>query len=131
MKQTSSLTRRLAAAQEKHAAAILHSPFAAVRYTLFTEDVDWLAGLAVPGLLPELVGRYFKGATILYGDGLWQGTIERAACIIIIGTHADLQRVFDLAGDIRVKRGQSTVLVTWEPVLQFVVDEHAVNQSAL
>ena len=108
MKQTSTLTRSLAAAQEHHVAQT------AVTYRLYTEDV--------PGLV-DLTKRYFKGASFFYGQGLSDGQIEAARIIEIVGTLADLQRIVDLAGDIRVTNHQSTVLVTWTRSTSFVVAE--------
>lgn len=79
----------------------------------------------------ELVTRYFEGATITYGAGVWQGNEETAAVIEILGTVADRQRIFDLAGDIRVVNQQTSVIVTWSPVSRFDVTEAAINQGAL
>ena len=108
MEQTSTLTRNLATAQETHAAAT------AVVYRLYTEDL--------PGLV-DLTKRYFDYASFFYAQGLDNGTVEAARIIEIVGTLADLQRVVDLAGDIRVTNGQSTVLVTWTRSASFVIAE--------
>ena len=98
MKQTSTLTRNLSTAQETHAV------ITTATYRLYTEDK--------PGLI-DLVKRYFQGATFFYGVGLYDGQIEASRVIEIVGTLADLQKIVDLAGDIRVVNAQSSVLVTW------------------
>ena len=72
-------------------------------FTIYTEKKD---------NLPELVGRYFTGATILYGVGLWEGKQEECALIQIIGSPADLQSIIFLAGDIRHLNSQNVVKVT-------------------
>ena len=79
----------------------------AIVYRLYTEDA--------PGLL-VLISRYFSGATILYGSGLWMGKVEAGAVIEILATSNDLQSIIHLAGDIKTQNHQSSVLVTWAPV---------------
>ena len=85
----------------------------AIVYRLYTEA-------AQPGLL-VLISRYFSGATILYGSGLWLGKVEAGAVIEILATSNDLQSIIHLAGDIKVQNHQSSVLVTWAPVSQLDV----------
>ena len=99
MNQSSALTQSLAESQERHAHTTV------VTYTVYTESKPNLS---------RLIARYFPGATIHYGLGLWQEQTEPSATISIVGTFADLQRIADLAGDIRVVNEQSTVLVTWQ-----------------
>jgi|ERR1035437_6405838 hypothetical protein len=82
---------------------------AAVLYRLYTEDVHR------PKLL-TLISRYFSGATLFYGSGLWMDTVEAGTVIEIVATAADLQPIIHLAGDIKVQNHQSSVLVTWAPV---------------
>lgn len=117
MKQTSDLTRRLTLAQEQHA------NHEATAFYLYTED---------RGNLAELTARYFSGATIFHADGIWtppansnglpQPTVRESAAVIgIIGTRDDLQRIFDLAGDIRTANTQTSVLVTWQNVRRYDV----------
>lgn len=88
----------------------------AVAYRIYTEDADSLRESLV-----RLVTRYFEGATITYGDGVWQGHTERAAVVDIIGTTDDMQAVASLAGDIRFVHGQSAMLVTWTAVSQLLL----------
>lgn len=88
----------------------------AVAYRLFTEGAESLRES-----LLDLIERYFEGATITYGVGLWQGVTEVSAIVDIIGTSDDLQAIASLAGDIRFVHGQSTVLVTWAPVNQLLI----------
>ena len=95
------LTRTLADAQERHAQET------AIVYRLYTEDK--------PGLV-DLVKRYVPGATLFYGIGLYDGHVEAARVIEIVGTLADLQSIVHLAGDIRVTNAQTSVLVTWARV---------------
>lgn len=68
-----------------------------------------------PGL-SELVMRYFAGATIYDGIGIWADGRELASIIEIVGVRSDLQRIADLAGDIKTVNHQSSVLVTWHAV---------------
>jgi hypothetical protein len=79
----------------------------AIVYRLYTEDSRNLA---------ELISRYFAGATIVYGTGLWMGVVEIGAVIEIVATKNDLQDIVSLAGDIKIVNHQSSVLVTWAPV---------------
>lgn len=76
-------------------------------YRLYTEDKVGLV---------QLISRYFAGASILDAIGVWQGGTELARIIEIVGVRADLQRIVDLAGDIKVANHQTSVLVTWAPV---------------
>jgi hypothetical protein len=87
-------------------------------YRVYTEDV--------PGVdLTPIVKRYFDGATILRGVGLdarTQVKDEPAIVIEVITSHADgLQRVVNLAGDIRQLNSQISVLVTRQAVTTFEV----------
>jgi hypothetical protein len=95
-------------------------PLTTVAYRLFTEDAD-----ALRDSLVKLVSRYFEGATITYGIGLWQGVTERAAVIDIIGNANDLQAIVNLAGDIRFVHGQTAVLVTWHSLNTLTVTADA------
>ena len=94
----------------------------AILFSLYTEDKPHLA---------RLVSRYFDGATIYPAEGVWQREREHAAVIQILGTFADLQRIFDLAGDIRVVNDQQSVIVTWQTVSRFDVTAEAINHAAL
>lgn len=78
-----------------------------VVYNLYTENFP---------NLPDLVTRYFDGATIYDGLGVWQGTQEQSAVIEIIGHRDDLQAVTHLAGDIKHVNKQQSVIVTWHRV---------------
>lgn len=93
-----------------------------VRYRIYTEDRRGLS---------TLVARYFDGATILQGLGLWCGETEGSAVIEILGTRADLQNIVHLAGDIRFTNEQSSVIVTWEPISRLDITEQALNIGAL
>lgn len=96
-----SIRERLAREQENRAHRVT------VVYRLYTEYK--------PGI-PALVSRYFTGATILDAIGLWDGSTELACVIEIVGTHADLQAIAHLVGDIKVRNNQSSVLVTRQRV---------------
>lgn len=95
-----------------------------VTYRLYTEEKD---------NLDLLTGRYFAGYTKLYGIGAYQGIKEPCIVIEIIGTPADLQKIVNLAGDIRVVNEQESVLVTWSEVSRLDVTASLVNacQSAI
>ena len=115
MKQSSWLTRKLANAQEsfsarKHASPAVVSP--SVEYRLYTEFA--------PNLL-ELTSRYFKGATLYFGTGLWEGNTESSGVIEIVATEEDLQSVVFLAGDIKAVNNQQAVLVTYARVTAVTV----------
>jgi hypothetical protein len=109
MKQTSSLTRKLAKAQDRLYVdfPVTPKPNQAVVYRLYTEDL---------GNLTELASRYFSGFTLLFGNGVWQGVGESSVVIEVIGTTADLEQIAYLAEDIRRENNQSSVLVTWANV---------------
>lgn len=110
MKQTSSLTRKLTAAQERNAESTVnaHANLAVV-YRLYTED-------NTDAIWAEIIQRYFKGYTLFRGTGVYQGVREQGVAIEIIGSAADLQSIVHLAGDIRQVNNQSSVLVTWNNV---------------
>lgn len=109
--QSSTLVRNLSDAQEQHAAP--HPDITtAIVYRLYTEDRFNLG---------SLTARYFPGATLFFGDGLWKGEYEKSATIEIIGTIADYQSVVFLAGDIKTCNDQSAVLITKHRVDTFAV----------
>jgi hypothetical protein len=112
MKQSSSLTRKLTAAQDRPLGLPPILPNQAIVYRLYTEDTGTKGQLSVVGL----VSRYFKGATFLFGKGLWNSVLEQSLVIEIIGSAADLQSIVHLAGDIRQVNSQFSVLVTWNNV---------------
>lgn len=89
-----------------------------ILYRLYTEDV---------GDVAAIVARYFPAATLFQGLGLWQGAHELAVVVEIIGTRNDLQRIANLAGDIRIINRQSCVIVTWSPVARLDITEETVN----
>ena len=74
--------------------------------------------------LSALTARYFDRATFTYGGGLWQGQTEPSAVIEVVTDDSlvSLQKVVNLAGDIRVANAQSAVLMTWHAVSSFLVD---------
>lgn len=75
----------------------------------------------------SLIGRYFDGATLYYGTGLdarTQADAEDALVIEIVSSKSDaLQRVLDLAGDIRALGQQVSVLVGVQDVRTFEVTD--------
>lgn len=75
--------------------------------------------------LLAIVGRYFNGATIYFGTGLdarTQADSEPAIVVEIVTSAVDsLQRIADLAGDLRVVGQQISVLVTRQTVDTFEV----------
>lgn len=88
-------------------------------YRVYTEDK------ASDETLSAMVARYFPGATIYRGIGLdsrTQDAAEHAVIIEIVTSEANaLQRILDLAGDIRVRFEQISVLVTQQAVTTFEV----------
>lgn len=116
MKQDSSITKAMTAAQETHAADIrTPRPTQAVVYRLYTEEY---------GNLRDLTLRYFDGFTFFPTIGYYQGIREVGMVIEIIGTSDDLQKVVHLAGDIREVNNQTSVLVTWGAVNLLNVNAH-------
>lgn len=121
--QLSALTRSLANAQERHArnadAPAFNTP--KTLYRLYTEYVLSRAKVAA------IVGRYYAGATIYRGLGLdarTQDTSEEALIIEIVSSLPDaLQRVVNLAGDLRHAGNQISVLVTVQDVRTFEITE--------
>ena len=114
-------SRELAHAQES--AATLQTAHPQRTYRLYTETK--------PNLL-ELVSRYFPGATLIPAIGLWTGKTEDSAVIEIVATAStsDLQKVVNLAGDIRHMNAQSAVLVTWHDVNSLMVESAEVAYHA-
>ncbi len=90
------------------------APISAVVFRIYTEDFP---------NLQDLVSRYFGGFTIFPTTGVWAGFTENSTVIEIIGTHADLQTIVHLAGDIRIVNNQTAVLVTWNPTSSLLVTE--------
>jgi hypothetical protein len=97
-------------------------------YRLYTEDVNRVATIA-------LVKRYFDGATLTYSIGLdvrTQANDENAVTIEIVTSKDDaLQRVLNLAGDIRERNQQISVLITRETVTTFEVTERTISHGEL
>src|SRR5712692_7554561 len=109
MKQASQLTQVLSLAQETAARSLWPED---VLFTLYTEDRP---------NIQTYVSRYFSGATLVNAVGLYQGQTELAKVVYIVGTLADLQKAFDLAGDIREVNGQQSVLLTWQRIEAYSV----------
>lgn len=88
-------------------------------YRIYTEDAHH------PNDRNDIIKRYFDGATVYWGVGLdarTQGGAEAALIIEVVSSAADaLQRIADLAGDLRVAGKQISVLVTRQTVDTFEV----------
>ncbi len=97
-------------------------------YRLYTQDINRNATL-------DIVRRYFEGATILYGVGLdsrTQSADENAVVFEIVTSKPDaFQRIADLAGDIRVRNNQISVLVTQHNVTTFEVTERTATHGEM
>lgn len=126
MNQESSLTRKLSQAQVDHAAAKAsrHTDTQSILYRIYTEGSD-----ALRDRLRIYTSRYFDGATFTFGVGLYKGETEESATIEIFATARDRQRVFDLAGDIRVVNSQKVIIVTWQLVSRFDITEESINRA--
>ncbi len=118
MKQTSSLTRNLAASQEHAAYRNGQRNTAGVAYRLYLGLPPGDADL--PPIAP-IITRYFRGATLSESRGIWEGVVEDATAIDILATYGDLQKIVSLAGDLRHVYGQDAVLVTWAPTASLLV----------
>lgn len=107
------LTANLALAQENAArnrgTVERDNTTSRVLFSIFTEDIN-------RPLLVALVRRYFQGATITYGYGIFESKVEASARIDIIARLDALQEVTYLAGDIKQQNGQSVVLVSWQRI---------------
>lgn len=107
-------SRKLATAQEEHAANRQNV------YTLYTE--------AVPDLnLKDIIGRYFSGYTVSSAIGVYEGQTEPTTVITIVAPLSDMQKVVDLAGDIRVAGKQHTVLMTWGRIGRLDISEATIR----
>lgn len=97
-------------------------------YRLYTEDINRTYTIA-------LVKRYFDGATLTFGIGLDARTQERDEnniTIEIVTSAADaFQRVLHLAGDIRERNNQISVLITRSAVTTFEVTEQTPLDGSL
>lgn len=117
MKQTSSLTRNLAQAQEDHAAQKrIVEPAAPETYRLYVGVQPYAHSTAI-----EIIKRYFDGATLIPAIGLWRDETEASLVVEIVTDNR--QAIFNLAGDFRTVFGQSAVLITWTPVTSFLLTE--------
>lgn len=90
-------------------------------YRIYTEDILPLATVTA------IIGQYFASATLFYGVGLdarTQDSHENSLTIEIVTSAPDsLQRITNLAGDIRFTARQISVLVTRATVDTFEVTE--------
>ena len=81
-------------------------------YRLYTERRPNLAALCA---------QYFQGFTLLDAAGYYDGIPEPATVVEVIGDDTDASRVFALASHIRATNGQTSVLVTRQPLLATAV----------
>lgn len=108
---TSSIDRGIAMKNERNP-TLEYTP-GAVLFTLYTVYGD--------GHNVERVGRYFDGATLYRVAGFWKGVSEDSEVIEVVGTLDDMQRVTDLAGDIRHAQNETAVLVTYARIGSLMV----------
>ena len=73
--------------------------------------------------LPAIVTFYFDCFAIWHGVGYWCGVGENAACIDIIGTEEDHEKVQQLAKFIKTANAQEAVYVTATPTTLFDIRE--------
>jgi hypothetical protein len=97
-------------------------------YRVYTQDIRRNATL-------DIVRRYFEGATAFYGVGLdarTQLSDENSVTFEIVTSKPDsLQRILDLAGDIRIQNEQISVLITRQSVDTFEVTETTPTKGTL
>lgn len=110
MRQTSTLTRTLAENQERaaerrqqEAPLQPNTCVQRVRYRLY-------AGVPAAHLVP-LVAAHFDGASLIDALGRWQGNVEGASTVDIIGTDRDANKVRALALAIAADFQQTAVYV--------------------
>lgn len=109
MNYKTNLSRKLADAQDSQVSATFDRQ---IEYRVYTEFF--------PNLL-DLTARYFKGATLYFADGLFEGNVEHSGVIEIVARESDLQLVVFLAGDIKQVNAQQAVLVTYAPITSVTV----------
>lgn len=124
MAKDQQITRNLANAEIAHAERNrrANAPAFNAPKTLYRIYTQYLPGrVDVEGI----IARYFAGATLYFGVGLdarTQHQSENSLTIDIVSSLPDsLQRVLDLAGDLRVAGEQVSVLVTQQDVRTFEV----------
>ena len=65
---------------------------------------------------PSLVAKHFDVFDLVRGDGYWRGKHEQSISISILGTEADLEKILQLAREIRTQYQQDEVWITSESV---------------
>jgi len=85
-----------------------HKTEKAVVYRIYTKDKDNIK------VIEEIIYRQFPdgGFTVIYTAGGWKSKIENSQVIEIIGKIGDKYKVLTIAGDIKNKNNQESVLVT-------------------
>jgi len=90
-----------------------------IRYTLYTEDKEG----TVEGIL-ELVSKYFEGATIQRGVGLWRGKSEYCLKIELMVDETNIRndiKLESLVSDIKIVNDQETVMVVKDnPIIWYL-----------
>lgn len=118
MKQTSTLTRTLASAQEHHARS---AALALSTFRLYVEDTF------TDGELSALIGRYFSAHTSWIARGSWMGAPEQSRVIEIVARTSEAKRVQDLADLIRRTVGHECVMMTESSARVRMVTANAVH----
>ena len=89
---------------------------ASCRFRIYTEGKpDALA------VIRDRLARYAQlGATITFGVGIWQDTLETSVTVDIIAARGDYQAIVFLSGDIKHALDQQAVIVTVEPLVSML-----------
>ena len=90
-------------------------------YTLHTESLPNLSGI---------VARFFRGATILYGLGMWNGEHESTAAILIYAPASAQATIANLADAIVLENRQQAVLVSGQDVTLYTATHAGLTKVA-
>lgn len=98
------------AVESAHSSRAFVSPESeATLFRIYTEDFPVVG----------LVSKYFQGATLFHPTGIWNGNVESALIIEIVGSFSDRNNVVALAADIALANKQEVVMVTWQNARTF------------
>ena len=80
---------------------------------------------------PSLVAKHFDVFDLVRGDGYWRGKHEQSISITILGAEADLEKIMQLAHEIRTQYQQDEVWITYESVtLRRVLRPYTLSRAA-
>jgi hypothetical protein len=114
MKQTSTLTRKLADSQERAATVLDSRESSAVFDGLVFESLPTVFKIYTEdNHVVNLLTRYFDAATLHHVTGVYNGNVEAGLVIEILAPYSARKRVLALASDIVSAYAQFEALITW------------------